>query len=51
MSSFRVQDSEILVLSTDNQYSYKEFDIWRCMHRASSYNMYINQQDVQNSCD
>ena len=25
--------------------------IWRCMHRASSYNMYINQQDAQNSCD
>ena len=24
---------------------------WRCMHRASSYNMYINQQDAQNSCD
>ena len=23
----------------------------RCMHRASSYNMYINQQDAQNSCD
>ena len=22
-----------------------------CMHRASSYNMYINQQDAQNSCD
>ena len=25
--------------------------IGRCMHRASSYNMYINQQDAQNSCD
>ena len=25
--------------------------IWRCMHRASSYNMYINQQVAQNSCD
>jgi hypothetical protein len=25
--------------------------IWRCMHRASSYNMYINQQDAQNSGD
>ena len=25
--------------------------IWRCMHRASSYDMYINQQDAQNSCD
>ena len=25
--------------------------IWRCIHRASSYNMYKNQQDVQNSCD
>ena len=24
---------------------------WRCMHRASSYNIYINQQDAQNSCD
>ena len=23
--------------------------IWRCMHRASSCNMYINQQDAQNS--
>ena len=23
----------------------------RCMYRASSYNMYINQQHVQNSCD
>ena len=22
-----------------------------CMHRASSYNMYMNQQDAQNSCD
>ena len=21
------------------------------MHRASSYNMYMNQQDAQNSCD
>ena len=26
-------------------------EIWRFMHRASSYNMYMNQQDVQNSCD
>ena len=25
--------------------------IWRFMHRASSYNMYINQQDAQTSCD
>ena len=25
--------------------------IWYCMHRASSCNMYINQQDAQNSCD
>ena len=25
--------------------------VWRCMHRASSYNMYIKQQDVQNSCE
>ena len=25
--------------------------LWRCIHRASSYNMYINQQDAQNSCD
>ena len=25
--------------------------IWRCMHHASSYNMYIKQQDAQNSCD
>ena len=25
--------------------------VWRCMHRASSYNMYTNQQDAQNSCD
>ena len=25
--------------------------IWRCMHRASSYNVYMNQQDAQNSCD
>ena len=24
---------------------------WRCMHRASSYNMYINKQDAQNSWD
>ena len=24
---------------------------WRCMHRASSYNMYKNQQDAHNSCD
>ena len=28
-----------------------ETRVWRCMHRASSYNMYINQQDAQNSCD
>ena len=26
-------------------------EILRCMHRASPYNMYINQQDAQNSCD
>ena len=25
--------------------------VWRCMHRASSCNMYTNQQDAQNSCD
>ena len=25
--------------------------LWYCMHRASSCNMYINQQDAQNSCD
>ena len=26
--------------------------IWRFMHRASSYNMYMNQQDAQKiSCD
>ena len=24
--------------------------IWCCTHRASSYNMYIKQQDAQNSC-
>ena len=24
--------------------------IWLCMFHASSYNMYINQQDAQNSC-
>ena len=29
----------------------RKFSVWRCMHRASSYNMYINQQDAQNSCD
>ena len=23
------------------------FNVWRCMHRASSYNMYINQRDAQ----
>ena len=28
---------------------YLEF--WRCMYRASSYNMCMNQQDAQNSCD
>ena len=26
-------------------------DTWSCIHRASSYNTYINQQDAQNSCD
>ena len=26
-------------------------EIGRCMHRAPSCNMYINQQDAQNSCD
>ena len=30
---------------------YSKLVIWRFMHRASSYNMYINQQDAQNSCD
>jgi hypothetical protein len=25
---------------------YYHYYFWRCMHRASSYNMYINQQDV-----
>ena len=30
---------------------YVNYSIWRCMHRASSYNKYINQQDAQNSCD
>ena len=29
----------------------EDVSMWRCMHRASSYNMYINQQDAQNSCD
>ena len=29
----------------------KKNRIWRCMHRASSYNMYINQQIAQNSSD
>ena len=24
---------------------------WRCMHRPSSCNMYMNQQDAQNSCN
>ena len=32
-------------------YLQKLITIWRCMHRASSYNMYINQQDAQNSYD
>ena len=27
------------------------YKIWRCMHRALSCNMYMNQQDAQNSCD
>ena len=26
-------------------------EVWCCTHRASSYNMYINQQDALNSCD
>ena len=29
----------------------QEIVIWRCMHRAPSCNMYINQQVAQNSCD
>ena len=28
-------------------WSTHEISIWRCMHRASPYNMYINQQDAQ----
>ena len=32
-------------------YTQSASSIWRCMYRASSYNMYINQQDAHNSCD
>ena len=31
--------------------AWKYRSAWRCKHRASSYSMYINQQDAQNSCD
>ena len=34
-----------------NKVVFKVAEVWSCMHCASSYNMYINQQDAQDSCD
>ena len=37
-------------LNKDQLYNQHQL-IWRCMHRASSHSVYMNQQDAQNSCD
>ena len=34
-----------------NEGERRGYESWRCVHRASSYNVYINQQDAQNFCD
>jgi len=33
------------------QCGWTRYFVWRCMNPASSYSMFINQQDAQNSCD
>ena len=48
-AEFRSWEVLCMAFSWRNYYNWSV--VWRCMHRASSYSMYINQQDAQNSCD
>ena len=48
---FLVQHESYVFYTNDNILFHNIVTFWYCMYSASSYNMYINQQDAENSCD